>query len=128
MADMNRGSRPLSPFMIGPYYRPQWTSMMSIAHRITGASLTVGAILVVYWLLSAAAGPEAYETADWVVTGFLGDIVMFLSLFALTFHSCNGIRHLLWDTGRMLEVGKIERSAQVTLAAAIVLTLIVWMF
>ena len=91
-------------------------------------ALTGAAVLLVYWLLSAAAGPDAYETADWVVTGFLGDIVMFLSLFALAFHGCNGVRHLLWDTGRMLEVGKIERSAQVTLGAAIVLTLIVWLF
>ena len=49
MADVNRGNRPLSPHL--SIYRPQWTSIMSIAHRITGCALSLGAILVVWWLL-----------------------------------------------------------------------------
>ena len=68
MADVNRGNRPLSPFMIGPCYRPQWTSMLSIVHRITGCALAVGAVLIVWWLLGAASGPDYFATADWVVT------------------------------------------------------------
>lgn len=50
-------SRPLSPFMIGPYYRPQLTSMLSILHRLTGVGLSAGALLLVGWLAALAAGP-----------------------------------------------------------------------
>ena len=54
MADVNRGDRPLSPFMIGPYYRPQWTSISSIMVRITGIAALIAAIFVVAWFLAAA--------------------------------------------------------------------------
>ena len=58
MADVNRDNRPLSPFMIGPIYRPQINSIMSIAHRITGLGLALSAILVVWWFMAAATGPS----------------------------------------------------------------------
>ncbi|WP_339947176.1 succinate dehydrogenase, cytochrome b556 subunit [uncultured Albimonas sp.] len=128
MADVNRGNRPLSPFMIGPYYRPQWTSMLSIVHRITGCAMAIGAILIVWWLLGAATGPEAFASADWVVTSWLGQLVLFGCLWALLYHFCNGIRHLIWDTGYMLEVDRAELAGKVTVAASVVLTLIVWIF
>ena len=126
MADVNRGNRPLSPFMIGPYYRPQWTSMLSIVHRITGCAMAVGAILIVWWLLGAATGPEAFATADWVVTSWLGQLVLFGCLWALLYHFCNGIRHLIWDTGLLLEVDKAELAGKMTVVVSVVLTLIVW--
>jgi len=53
---MSANKRPLSPFMIGPYYRPQMTSVLSITHRATGAGLVVGTLLLVYWLAAAALG------------------------------------------------------------------------
>ena len=114
MADVNRGNRPLSPFMIGPYYRPQWTSMLSIVHRITGCALAVGAVLIVWWLLGAASGPDYFATADWVVTSWLGQLVLFGCLWALLYHFCNGIRHLIWDTGLLLEVEKAELAGKMT--------------
>ena len=126
MADVNRGNRPLSPFMIGPYYRPQWTSMLSIAHRITGCALAVGAVLIVWWLLGAASGPDYFATADWVVTSWLGQLVLFGCLWALLYHFCNGIRHLIWDTGLLLEVEKAELAGKMTVVVSVVLTLLVW--
>ncbi|MGR3779813.1 MAG: succinate dehydrogenase, cytochrome b556 subunit [Albimonas sp.] len=126
MADVNRGNRPLSPFMIGPYYRPQWTSMLSIVHRITGCALAVGAVLIVWWLLGAASGPDYFATADWVVTSWLGQLVLFGCLWALLYHFCNGIRHLIWDTGLLLEVEKAELAGKMTVVVSVVLTLLVW--
>ena len=52
--------RPLSPFMLGPYYRPQLTSVMSLAHRATGVALAVGALVLAAWLVAAAGSAEAY--------------------------------------------------------------------
>ncbi|MDF2233256.1 succinate dehydrogenase, cytochrome b556 subunit [Albimonas sp. CAU 1670] len=126
MADVNRGNRPLSPFMIGPYYRPQWTSMLSIVHRITGCALAVGAVLIVWWLLAAASGPDYFATADWIVTSWLGQLVLFGCLWALLYHFCNGIRHLIWDVGLLFDVEKAELAGKMTVVVSVLLTLIVW--
>lgn len=126
MADVNRGNRPLSPFMIGPYYRPQWTSMLSIVHRITGCAMAVGAVLIVWWLLAAASGPDYFATADWVVTSWLGQLVLFGCLWALLYHFCNGIRHLIWDMGLLFDVEKAELAGKMTVVVSVLLLLIVW--
>lgn len=109
MPDVNRGNRPLSPFMIGPYYRPQLTSVTSIITRITGIGLIVGALLVVWWFLAAATSPDYFATADAVITSWFGDLVMALSVWALWYHALAGLRHLYWDTGRGLEIHVAEK-------------------
>ena len=81
MADVNRGNRPLSPHLT--IYRPQLTSITSILTRITGNALLLGAILMVWWFLAAATSAEYFATVDGLVTSLLGDVVMFLSLWAL---------------------------------------------
>ncbi|NDU99961.1 succinate dehydrogenase, cytochrome b556 subunit [Pseudoroseicyclus tamaricis] len=124
MADVNRGNRPLSPFMFGQYYRPQWTSMTSIANRITGLSLIVAAFLVVWYLAGLSVGGRSFEVANGVITSWFGDIVMTLSVYALWYHTLAGVRHLIWDTGRMLRVDQAETAGKVIVAAAAVLTVI----
>ena len=124
MADVNRGNRPLSPFMFGLYYRPQWTSMTSIANRITGLSLIVATLLIVWYLAGLSVGGDAFETADGVITSWFGDIVMTLSVYALWYHTLCGVRHLIWDTGRMLAVDTAELAGKVIVGAALVLTIV----
>ncbi|SDX06417.1 succinate dehydrogenase subunit C [Albimonas donghaensis] len=124
MADVNRGNRPLSPHL--SIYRPQWTSIMSIAHRITGCALSLGAILVVWWLLAAASGPDYFATADGFLTSWIGNLIMFGSLFALCFHACNGVRHLIWDLGLMLDPDQAEVAGKMTLVIAALLTVLIW--
>ena len=122
MADVNRGNRPLSPHLT--IYRPQWTSMSSILVRITGNALIVSALLVVWWFVAAATGPDAYATANGVITSWFGDLVMILSVWALWYHMLGGIRHLVWDQGYMLDVDKSERAAQAMVVLATVLTIL----
>ena len=122
MADVNRGNRPLSPHLT--IYRPQWTSMSSIFVRITGNALIVSALLVVWWFVAAATGPDAYATANGVITSWFGDLVMILSVWALWYHMLGGIRHLVWDQGYMLDVDKSERAAQAMVVLATVLTIL----
>ena len=69
MADVNRGNRPLSPFMIGQYYRPQMTSISSIMVRITGIATLGAAVLVVAWLLAAAGSEAAFAVVDGLLRG-----------------------------------------------------------
>ena len=68
-------NRPLSPFMIGPYYKPQITSMLSITHRLTGVALTAGTLFLAAWVLCAAAGPEAYDRWEWHAGGIGGKVL-----------------------------------------------------
>ncbi|WP_210529175.1 succinate dehydrogenase, cytochrome b556 subunit [Rubellimicrobium arenae] len=122
MPEIPRGNRPLSPFMIGPYYRPQWTSMTSILTRITGNALIVGTVLIVWWLLAAATGPGAFATADAVLRSWFGDLVLLGSLWALWYHTLAGIRHLVWSTGRFMEIHQAETFGKIIVGLSFVLT------
>ena len=94
MADVNRGNRPLSPHLT--IYRPQWTSITSILVRITGNALLVAGLLIVWWFVAAATGPEAFALANGVLTSWFGKLVMLGSIWALWYHSLGGLRHLVW--------------------------------
>lgn len=120
MADVNRGNRPLSPHLT--IYRPQLNSITSIFVRITGNGLIVGAILVVWWLMAAASGAAYFDTIDGLVTSFLGDIVMALSVLALWYHALGGVRHLIWDTGRALDVETSDKLGWGMIIGSVVLT------
>lgn len=122
MADVNRGNRPLSPHLT--IYRPQLTSMTSILTRITGNALIVAALLVVWWFLAAASSPEYFAVADAVVTSWFGDLVMFLSLWALWYHTLAGIRHLIWDNALMLEIETAEKLGWAVIGGSVVLTIL----
>lgn len=128
MADVNRGNRPLSPFMLGQYYRFQITSVTSILHRITGVALAAASVLVVWWFLAAASGPEAFATADAVLTSWLGHLVLIGALWALWYHFLNGIRHLVWDAGHGFELETAARTGIGALAGSAVLTLLTLIF
>jgi len=124
MPDVNRGDRPLSPFMIGPYYRPQLTSMTSIINRLAGIALLGSAVLVVWWFLAAASSPEYFAFADAVITSWIGDLVMALSAWALWYHALAGLRHLYWDSGRGLEIETAEKLGIAVIIASVVLTIL----
>ena len=122
----NTPQRPLSPFMIGPYYRPQLTSMMSITHRITGVINVVGSLGLVGWLLAIAAGPQAYATFMGHAGAWYGLILLFGWSWTLSYHLCNGIRHLVWDAGYGFEIETAQRSGLIVVGASVLLTLVSW--
>ena len=124
MAEVNRGKRPLSPFMLGPIYRLQINSVMSICHRITGVGLALTAMLIVWWFLAAATGPEYFDFVDWLLTSWIGTLVMVVSLAALWYHFFTGVRHLVWDAGVGLEKSLIQPAGIAVLVAAAVMTVL----
>jgi len=121
MADVNRGDRPLSPHMM--IYRPQWTSISSIFVRITGNALVLAALLAVWWLVALATGPEAYARANGFITSWFGDLIMLGSVACLWYHLLGGVRHLIWDSGHMLDVEKSEMFAKMSVVATVLLTI-----
>jgi len=120
---MKAKQRPLSPFMIGPYYKPQMTSMMSIAHRASGVFLSlIGAPLLLWCIIAVGSGPEAYQGMTTFFQGWLGRILLAASLLGLFYHLFNGIRHLVWDTGRALEISSAYRAGFGVLIATVLAT------
>jgi succinate dehydrogenase / fumarate reductase cytochrome b subunit len=119
-------ARPLSPFMIGPYYKPQWTSMLSILHRITGMAMSFGTLLLTTWLVCLAAGEACYQAVSPWIFSIFGKAVLFGFTWAIFYHFCNGIRHLVWDIGKNFDIKDAKNSGYLMVAASIVLTVAVW--
>ena len=124
MADVNRGNRPLSPFLTS--YQQPFNAVLSILHRATGARLTVGGILMVWWFLGVAGGSEYFQFVDDLVTSWIGGLIMLGCLGMLWYHFFNGVRHLIWDTGNGYEKPVVRMTGLAMLAAAGAMTLITW--
>ncbi len=121
---MSARDRPLSPHL--QVYRPQLTMVLSITHRLTGVALAFGTLLLVYWLVAVASGAAAYDTAQGLIGSVLGRLLLFGWSVALFYHLCNGIRHLIWDAGYLLDLPAVYRSGWAVVVATLALTLISW--
>jgi succinate dehydrogenase / fumarate reductase cytochrome b subunit len=117
-------SRPLSPHL--QIYRPQITSVLSFGHRLTGLALSVGTLLLVWWLVALARGPDAFARAQGFVGSWLGRVLLLGWTFSLFFHLANGIRHLCWDAGYGFEIKTATVSGWVVVVASVALTAIAW--
>ncbi|MGY9014603.1 MAG: succinate dehydrogenase, cytochrome b556 subunit [Rhodospirillales bacterium] len=121
---MASGNRPLSPHL--QIYRPQITSMLSILHRMTGVALAVGAVLLTYWLTSAAYGPEQFGRAQEFMGTPIGRLILLGTTISFFYHMANGIRHLAWDVGWGFELPKLRATGYLVLIVTVGLTLLVW--
>ena len=99
---------------------------MSVAHRVTGTGLYLGTVLIAAWLVAAASGPAAFDTAQAVAGSFLGRLVLFLYSFSLIHHMLGGLRHFVWDTGKGYEPETRMALAKFTLIGSVSLTILVW--
>ncbi len=116
--------RPRAPNI--QHYRPQLTSVLSIVNRITGVLLSVGAVVLVMWLIAASTGPRAYAAVQGIIASWPGQIILFGVTFAFFLHLCGGIRHLVWDTVHGFELRSIYASGWTVVAASVVLTSAAW--
>lgn len=119
-------SRPLSPFMLGQYYRFQISSFLSITHRVTGVGLALGTILLAVWVMSAALGPLEYGQFAWFAHTPIGLLLLLGWSWALLYHLCNGVRHLVWDAGYAFEKKAVDAGGWIVVGASVVLTAAVW--
>jgi succinate dehydrogenase / fumarate reductase cytochrome b subunit len=119
-----RVERPLSPHL--QIYRPLFTMMMSIVHRITGVGLYFGTVLLVWWLLATATSPGAYDTFMGLAGSPVGLLVLFGFTWALLHHALGGIRHFIWDFIHGFGPNERVLLAKATLAGSVVLTVLLW--
>ena len=131
MADIDAGAaqgpqrpRPISPHL--QIYKPMLTMVMSILHRVTGAALYFGMLVIAWWLIAAASGPNAYANVEWFIGSLIGRVVLFGFTWALIHHALGGVRHLIWDTLRGFEPADREFLTLASLIGSIALTFIIW--
>ncbi|WLS03552.1 succinate dehydrogenase, cytochrome b556 subunit [Shinella oryzae] len=123
MANVTR-SRPLSPHL--QVYKPIPTMVMSIVHRITGAALYFGTVLVAWWLIAAASGEAYFSWVSWFFGTLIGRLVLFGYTWALMHHMLGGLRHFMWDMGHGYEKHFATRIAILTPVVSITLTVLIW--
>ncbi len=116
--------RPMSPHL--QIYKLPFTAKLSILHRGTGAVLFAGLILMVMVLLSIAGGAESWASMHSFLSSFIGKFILFGFTFCLFYHMCNGIRHLLWDIGKGLELEDAKKSGIAVIATSVFLTIFTW--
>jgi succinate dehydrogenase / fumarate reductase cytochrome b subunit len=121
---MNKDGRPLSPHLT--IYRWPITMMLSILHRISGIALAVGFAAFAYWLAAIAFDAVSYQAYSALLQGSPGQMALFGWLLCFFFHLANGIRHLIWDSGRLFEKKQADMSAWIVLIAAVVLSVSYW--
>jgi succinate dehydrogenase / fumarate reductase, cytochrome b subunit len=125
MADAPRTApRPLSPHI--QIYRPLINMVMSIFHRITGAALYFGTLLLAWWLVAAASGPQYFDFVRGLFLHPIGQLILFGYTWVLFHHMLGGVRHLVWDTGRGYDLASIDRMSWLTLVGSVSLTLAIW--
>ena len=130
MADAGSGrgarpARPLSPHL--QIYSPLINMVMSIVHRITGAALYFGTLLLVWWLIAAATGPHYFDyVSSWFAT-WPGKFVMLGYTWALLQHMLGGIRHFIWDTGHGYDLATIDQLSWGSLIASLAMTAVIWL-
>jgi succinate dehydrogenase / fumarate reductase, cytochrome b subunit len=128
-AALAKKARPLSPHL--QIYANPINMVMSILHRITGAALYFGTLLLAAWLIAAASGPVAYDTATALFAAApggipLGKLVLFGYTWALMHHMLGGVRHLIWDTGRGFDIPTVNKMGWATIIGSALLTVAVW--
>ena len=122
---MAQAERPLSPHI--QIYRWPLTMALSIVHRVTGLGLSLGLILVTWWLLALASGPEAFAMVQAVMGSWFGILVLFLWTLALYYHLGNGVRHLIWDAGYGFEIDVARNTGIAVLVFAGAMTVLTWL-
>lgn len=121
---MSETKRPTSPHL--QVYSWSLEMALSILHRATGAALGGGALLITWWVIAIATGPEAYDYFRMVMGSLIGKAFLFAFTFSLMLHLCNGIRHLFWDMGKGFDLEDTHRSSKLVLLSSVVLTVLSW--
>ena len=117
-------TRPLSPHL-SVYRMSRYTLATSIANRFAGVALSLGLLLLVYWLMALAGGARSYARATHVLALPIAKLVYAALIVAFCYHLVAGFRHLVWDTGHGLERAQSQRSAWLVVAASVILMLVV---
>jgi len=117
--------RPLSPHL--SVYKWEIANTLSILHRAAGVFLSIGALVLAAWIISAALGKSTYDCVLSLLRGPLGLLLLFGLSAAFFYHLGNGIRHLVWDTGYGFDKRVARMSGWFVFLASIGFTCLFWL-
>ena len=120
---MNATKRPLSPHL--QIYRPQLTSVLSITHRLTGFALSLVILLSPAILYFLTLSKDSHSLVMSVFQNSFVKLVLFLAIFGLSYHLCNGIRHLAWDAGYGLDLDSSYKSGYAVVVISLGITFLI---
>ncbi len=124
MSSTTKGNRPLSPHL--SIYKPIPTMVTSVVHRITGIALYFGTVIVAWWLFAAATSESYFDFVQTFLGSWFGRLILFGFTWALMQHMLGGIRHLIWDTGRMFDKNLSTKLSILSIFVSVALTILIW--
>lgn len=122
MSELSSRDRPLSPHL--QVYRPAYTMVLSILHRMSGLALSASALLLVAWLVAAARGADGYAAASRFFASLPVRLVLAAAMMAFWYHLFAGLRHLAWDAGFGFERSAARKSGWAVVALAVLATIL----
>ncbi len=123
---MNKKTQPISPHLT--IYKPQITSIMSISHRISGFFQSVGTIIIFTYIMFVIAGESYYNFINIFFGNYLGKLFLLFYILSISYHFCNGIRHLVWDLGFGFEIKNVYFTGYLTIFFTIIMSILIWFF
>ena len=123
---MSKSDRPLSPHL--SIYRWPITMTLSILHRATGVAMSLGLVVLAYWLWTVSSGSADYARFNELTSTLVGQLLLIGWSFAFFYHFANGVRHLVWDTGRGFEKHQANASAWLVLLLSVGMTAVYWIW
>ena len=108
-----------------PTIRLPLPGILSIIHRISGAGMFLMLPFLLWLFQSSLASPETFASAREVVGHPLAKIVLLGLIWFYMHHFCAGIRYLLLDLHKGVELEAARLSSKVVFAVSIALTLII---
>lgn len=126
MTEANPGvrERPRSPHL--QVWRWHVTMLTSILNRVTGVGLYGAALLAAIWVITLAAGPEAYATYMALLGSLIGRLALFLITVSVFYHLAAGVRHLVWDAGKAFDLKTADASSWAIIIFGVVAAIAVW--
>lgn len=108
-----------------PTIRLPLPGILSIIHRISGAGLFLLLPFLLWLFQSSLTSSETFASVKGVVAHPLVKIVLLGLIWFYMHHFCAGIRYLLLDLHKGIELEAARLSSKVVFAVSIALTLIV---
>ncbi len=104
--------------------------IVSILHRISGGGLFLFLPFLIYLFDLSLTSPETFAQYKAIVGHWFVKLILFGLLWAYLHHFCAGIRFLLLDLHKGVELEPARQSARVVLAVSLALTVIlgVWLW
>jgi len=108
-----------------PSIRLPLPGILSILHRISGAVLFLMLPVLLWLFQQSLASPDSYAAAKAVTDNFLVKLILLGLIWLYMHHFCAGIRYLLLDLHKGIDLASARFSSKIVFGVSILLTVII---